>query len=68
MLHCLVVLAVVGALYSLRHCACADQTRAYFTQLRQELGLRLVEVAYMDGDHEVSKWWGCWTKRKFLGQ
>lgn len=28
------------------HLGCADQMRAYFTQLRQELGQRLVEKVF----------------------
>lgn len=45
----------------------ADQTRKYFTQLRHELGSRLIERVYAESDAAPSKWWMCWVKRKFLG-
>jgi len=46
----------------------ADELRKYFTQLRHETGARLAEKVYdpaltSDGP---SKWWTCWSKRKFL--
>merc|ERR1712137_1137433 len=31
----------------------------YFTQLRQEVGVRLVERVYKNGDAAPSKWWVC---------
>ncbi|UZJ51692.1 hypothetical protein CBS101457_001012 [Exobasidium rhododendri] len=40
----------------------ADQLRAYLTQARQELALRLIEKIYIDG--KPSKWWLAFTKRK----
>lgn len=43
----------------------ADQMRQYFTQMRQELGQRLVEKVFGDGD-KPSKWWICFTKRRFM--
>ncbi|KAJ3413285.1 Actin- protein 2/3 complex subunit 3 [Chytridiales sp. JEL 0842] len=43
----------------------ADALRQYFSQLRQEVALRLVSKIY-DGD-KVSKWWMCFSKRKFMG-
>lgn len=43
----------------------ADQMRAYFTQLRQELGGRLVEKVFGQ-EAKPSKWWLCFTKRRFM--
>eukprot|EP01100_Stratorugosa_tubuloviscum_P013824 TRINITY_DN70_c3_g5_i1.p1 TRINITY_DN70_c3_g5~~TRINITY_DN70_c3_g5_i1.p1 ORF type:complete len:180 (+),score=78.50 TRINITY_DN70_c3_g5_i1:154-693(+) len=45
-----------------------DQCRQYFTQLRQELGLRLVDKVYTESNNQPSKWWICWTKRRFLNK
>ncbi|RCI05132.1 subunit of the Arp2/3 complex, partial [Rhizopus stolonifer] len=42
----------------------ADQMKQYFQQLRQELALRLADRAYVDG--QLSKWWSCFSKRKFM--
>lgn len=39
-----------------------EQLRAYLTQARQELALRLIEKIYIDG--KPSKWWLAFTKRK----
>lgn len=44
----------------------ADTVRAYFTQLRQELGIRLVELVYGADASAPSKWWICFNKRKFM--
>ena len=45
----------------------ADTVRAYFTQLRQETGIRLLEKVYPPGQEAAaSKWWICFNKRKFL--
>eukprot|EP01104_Vermistella_antarctica_P004473 TRINITY_DN14917_c0_g1_i1.p2 TRINITY_DN14917_c0_g1~~TRINITY_DN14917_c0_g1_i1.p2 ORF type:complete len:175 (+),score=45.01 TRINITY_DN14917_c0_g1_i1:28-552(+) len=44
----------------------ADACRTYFTQLRHEMGERIVERVYQDNAAKPSKWWVCWTKRKFL--
>lgn len=41
-----------------------DQMRQYIQQLRQELVARLVEQIYVDG--KPSKWWMCFSKRKFM--
>ena len=43
----------------------ADQMRQYFTQLRQEMGQRLVEKVFYP-DEKPSKWWICFTKRRFM--
>ena len=44
----------------------ADEIRAYFVQLRQELGNRLVDLVYSGEGESLSKWWMCFSKRKFL--
>ncbi|KAI8149665.1 actin-related protein 2/3 complex subunit 3 [Fennellomyces sp. T-0311] len=41
-----------------------DQMRQYVQQLRQELATRLVEKIFVDG--KPSKWWMCFSKRKFM--
>jgi actin related protein 2/3 complex subunit 3 len=41
-----------------------EQMRQYMQQLRQELASRLVERVY-DGA-QPSKWWMCFSKRKFM--
>jgi len=43
-----------------------DQTRAYFTQLRQELGLRILDKVYDQNSNTPSKWWMCFVKRRFM--
>ncbi|KND01038.1 uncharacterized protein SPPG_04131 [Spizellomyces punctatus DAOM BR117] len=43
----------------------ADTLRQYLSQLRQECATRLVVKVY-DGDRP-SKWWMCFSKRKFMG-
>ena len=45
-----------------------DQIRQYLTQLRQETGDRLIEAVYAFGENEPSKWWMCFSKRKFLNK
>eukprot|EP01095_Lingulamoeba_sp_RSL-Kostka_P014160 TRINITY_DN609_c0_g1_i1.p1 TRINITY_DN609_c0_g1~~TRINITY_DN609_c0_g1_i1.p1 ORF type:complete len:190 (-),score=60.85 TRINITY_DN609_c0_g1_i1:226-744(-) len=44
----------------------ADQCRAYFTQLRQEVGNRVLDRVYVDSDQAPSKWWCCFNRRKFM--
>jgi actin related protein 2/3 complex subunit 3 len=44
----------------------ADQIRQYLTQLRQECGTRLLDAVYAQNENEPSKWWMCFSKRKFL--
>jgi len=46
----------------------ADTLRQYFTQLRQEAGIRLVARVYKANDKVADKWWMCFTKRKFLNK
>ena len=47
-----------------------EELRKYFTQLRLEVGYRLVERVFdpnmNGGDDKPSKWWVCLSKRKFL--
>lgn len=45
----------------------ADLLRQYILQLRQEIGLRLVPAVYTEPT-KPSKWWMCFSKRKFLGK
>jgi len=45
-----------------------DLLRQYFTQLRQELGIRLVSRVYANGEAQPDKWWMCFLKRKFLNK
>jgi len=45
-----------------------DMMRQYFTQMRQELGLRLVGRLYLHGQARPDKWWMCFQKRKFLNK
>ncbi|KAH8867758.1 Actin-related protein 2/3 complex subunit 3 [Schistosoma japonicum] len=42
--------------------------RGYLTQLRQELGVRLLERVYCDDNSPPSKWWLCFGKRRFMDQ
>ena len=47
-----------------------EELRKYFTQLRVEVGYRLVERVFhpdmTGGDDKPSKWWICFARRKFL--
>ncbi|KAF5397748.1 Actin protein 2/3 complex subunit 3 [Paragonimus heterotremus] len=45
-----------------------DQMRSYMSQLRQEIGVRLVELVYPSDTCPPSKWWTCFAKRRFLDQ
>lgn len=45
-----------------------DELRQYLLHLRQELGLRLAEIVCATADGKPSKWWLCFTKRRFLGK
>ncbi|GAB6028681.1 Actin- protein 2/3 complex subunit 3-A [Chamberlinius hualienensis] len=44
----------------------ADLLRQYLTQLRQELGQRLCDKVYDNETGKASKWWLCFSKRKFM--
>jgi len=46
----------------------ADQLRQYLVQVRQETSARLVERLYADGTGKPSKWWMCFTKRRFMNR
>ncbi|KAK6190802.1 hypothetical protein SNE40_002589 [Patella caerulea] len=44
-----------------------DETmRAYLQQLRQETGLRMIEKVFDPNSNKPSKWWLCFSKRKFM--
>jgi actin related protein 2/3 complex subunit 3 len=46
-----------------------DEIRRYLTQLRVEIGYRLIEKVFdpsMSVDDKPSKWWICFSRRKFL--
>eukprot|EP01116_Phalansterium_solitarium_P009664 TRINITY_DN23914_c0_g1_i1.p2 TRINITY_DN23914_c0_g1~~TRINITY_DN23914_c0_g1_i1.p2 ORF type:complete len:176 (-),score=60.61 TRINITY_DN23914_c0_g1_i1:225-752(-) len=45
-----------------------DTLRTYLTQVRQELGLRLVARVYARNATVPDKWWMCFLKRKFLNK
>jgi len=46
----------------------SDMIRQYITQLRQETGKRLIDLVYKDNEQVPSKWWMCFSKRKFLNK
>ncbi|KAF8311892.1 protein disulfide isomerase [Clavulina sp. PMI_390] len=46
----------------------ADFLRSYLVQVRQELAARLIERLYADGTNIPSKWWMCFTKRRFMSR
>lgn len=46
-----------------------EELKVYLTQLRQEIGFRLIERVFdskMSPDGKPSKWWICFSKRRFL--
>jgi len=43
-----------------------DNMRAYLQQLRQEMGVRMVEKVFDPETDKPSKWWMCFVKRKFM--
>lgn len=43
-----------------------DQCKAYFTQMRQELGQRIIDKVYDPNTNKPSKWWMCFVKRRFM--
>ncbi|KAG8839879.1 subunit of the Arp2/3 complex [Serendipita sp. 400] len=45
-----------------------DSLRQYLVQARQETAGRLVEKLYADGTGKPSKWWMCFTKRRFMNR
>ena len=44
----------------------ADQMRQYLTQLRQETGQRVAEKVFSTDDGKPSKWWLCFSRKKFM--
>lgn len=44
----------------------ADFLRQYFQQLRQETGCRICEKVFNTEDGKPSKWWLCFSKKKFM--
>ncbi|UYV79327.1 hypothetical protein LAZ67_17002158 [Cordylochernes scorpioides] len=45
----------------------ADALRDYLYQLRHECGVRLCEKVFEPDTDKPSKWWICFSKRKFMG-
>uniref|UniRef100_A0A1I7UPE4 Actin-related protein 2/3 complex subunit 3 n=1 Tax=Caenorhabditis tropicalis TaxID=1561998 RepID=A0A1I7UPE4_9PELO len=43
-----------------------DEMRAYLQQLRQELGARLCDLVFPDPHDRPSKWWLCFSRRRFM--
>ncbi|VDI11008.1 actin related protein 2/3 complex, subunit 3 [Mytilus galloprovincialis] len=43
-----------------------DTMRNYFLQIRQETGLRMCEKVFDAATDKPSKWWLCFSKRKFM--
>lgn len=43
----------------------AEFLRAYFTQVRQEVGMRVCDKVFGE-DGKPSKWWLCFAKKKFM--
>lgn len=44
----------------------AEILRQYLLQLRQETGSRLVDRVFADESGKPSKWWLCFSRRKFM--
>ncbi|XP_054275263.1 actin-related protein 2/3 complex subunit 3-like [Macrosteles quadrilineatus] len=44
----------------------ADVMRQYLQQLRQEAGVRVCEKVFSTEDGRPSKWWLCFSKKKFM--
>jgi len=45
-----------------------ETMRSYLTQLRQETGLRLCDKVFDPETDKPSKWWTCFSKRRFMGK
>lgn len=43
-----------------------DLLRLYLTQIRQETGNRLIEKVFNSPDGKPSKWWTCFSKKRFM--
>lgn len=57
--------ALAGVLTNPKDRSESEAFRSYFTQLRAETGVRLVELAYKS-DGSPNKWWMCFSKKKFM--
>ncbi|XP_076364227.1 actin-related protein 2/3 complex, subunit 3A isoform X2 [Tachypleus tridentatus] len=44
----------------------ADTMRQYLLQLRQECGLRLCDKVFSSENGKPTKWWLCFSRRKFM--
>jgi len=44
----------------------AELLRQYLTQVRQETGLRVCEKVFSTEDGKPSKWWLCFSKKRFM--
>jgi len=44
----------------------AEFLRQYLQQVRQETGIRLCEKVFSTDDGKPSKWWLCFTKKRFM--
>lgn len=44
----------------------SDVMRQYLQQLRQEAGVRVCEKVFSTEDGRPSKWWLCFSKKKFM--
>lgn len=42
--------------------------RTYLTQFRQELAYRLLSHVYATEKDHPSKWWTCFSKRRFMNK
>ncbi|VDL88736.1 unnamed protein product [Schistocephalus solidus] len=56
----------LNTLYAKPSISEADTMRSYLTQLRTEMGTRLLKAVYPNETGPPSKWWLCFSKRKFL--
>ncbi|VDM70177.1 unnamed protein product [Strongylus vulgaris] len=43
-----------------------ETMRSYLQQMRQELGMRLCELAFPDPSTKPSKWWLCFARKRFM--
>lgn len=44
----------------------ADTMRQYLQQIRQETGIRVCDRVFNQDDGKPSKWWLCFSKKKFM--
>ena len=45
----------------------ADELRALFKQMREEISLRMIDRIYLE-DGTKNKWWMLFAKRKFMNK